>query len=355
MTTYPPYTLQRQDVSPCTSNTLATWPRTRPGAMARRALLRGLLWAAAARLSLHHAGAQRARAPARARRSGPRGCPRAEANAGAGWPWRWAPGPPTGPSRRPRQTRAAAAPPRVARPTWAPRPPPPPWSGAAARPGPGAVGGPRSPWPRGCGPSWPGWARGACGTSSCGSSAASTGCGASQPCAPVRCPASCPRANAGKRPPQRGGPPAPRHERQRHTVTGPPRPCKVRTKAPAPLTWRCAVTTRGDERGRHPRAALREAPGGLTPRVAVAARGVSPSFGPGVVFASGASGAPAHQPPHTGFAAVVHGRGGGVAPGVGMVACRRHGSAPPWGATPATALAALCPLAVVADDGSCHT
>src|SRR5215813_12378834 len=38
-----------------------------------------------------------------------------------------------------------------------------------------------------------------------------------------------------------------------------------------------------------------------------------------------------------------------------MVACRSHGTAPTWGATPATALAVLCPLAVVADDGGCQT
>src|SRR5262249_12233000 len=52
---------------------------------------------------------------------------------------------------------------------------------------------------------------------------------------------------------------------------------------------------------------------------------------------------------------VVYGRGVGVAQCVGMVACRSHGTAPTWGATPATALAALCPLAVVADDGGCQT
>src|SRR5262249_55138427 len=38
-----------------------------------------------------------------------------------------------------------------------------------------------------------------------------------------------------------------------------------------------------------------------------------------------------------------------------MVTCRSHSTASTWGATPATALAALCPLAVVADDGGCQT
>ena len=179
MTTYPPYTLQSQDVSPCTRNTLASWPRTMPGAMASRDLLRGLLWAAASRLSVQHAGAQRARAPSGPPVRGLRAAPRSalEARAGQGqalWAPRRlqgfgtrgrrvavavAPGPPTGPSRRPRKTRAAAAQPRVAHPPCAPLPPPTPGPGPPLAPGPGPWAGQAAPG-RGAAAPRPGWARG---------------------------------------------------------------------------------------------------------------------------------------------------------------------------------------------------
>jgi hypothetical protein len=64
-------------------------------------------------------------------------------------PWLWSPGPPTGPEMRRSKTRAAAAKPRVARPTFARRPPPPPWAGG--RRSPLAMGRGRAKQPRASG------------------------------------------------------------------------------------------------------------------------------------------------------------------------------------------------------------
>ena len=63
MSTYPHVTLQRADVYTCTIHTLDTLPLHMPGAIESRDLLRVLVFAAASRLSGHHACAQRERAP----------------------------------------------------------------------------------------------------------------------------------------------------------------------------------------------------------------------------------------------------------------------------------------------------
>jgi hypothetical protein len=63
MTTYPQYSLKSQDVYTFTINTLDTLPLTMPGAIQRRDLLRVLVFAAAARLSVHQACDQLERAP----------------------------------------------------------------------------------------------------------------------------------------------------------------------------------------------------------------------------------------------------------------------------------------------------
>jgi hypothetical protein len=63
MSTSPQYTLQSHDVYPLTINTLAPLPLRRPGAIASRDLLRGLVFAAASRLSVHQACDQLAHAP----------------------------------------------------------------------------------------------------------------------------------------------------------------------------------------------------------------------------------------------------------------------------------------------------
>ena len=55
MSTYPQYTLTSQDVYNCTINTLDTLPLPMPGATQSRDLLRVLVFAAASRLSVHHA------------------------------------------------------------------------------------------------------------------------------------------------------------------------------------------------------------------------------------------------------------------------------------------------------------
>jgi hypothetical protein len=64
MSTYPQYTLQSQDVYKLTINTLDTLPLTMPGAIQSRDLLRVLVFAAAARLSVHQACDQLEGAPA---------------------------------------------------------------------------------------------------------------------------------------------------------------------------------------------------------------------------------------------------------------------------------------------------
>jgi len=63
MSTYPQYTLKSQDVYNFTINTLATLPLPLPGATQSRDLLRVLVFAAASRLSVHHACDQLDRAP----------------------------------------------------------------------------------------------------------------------------------------------------------------------------------------------------------------------------------------------------------------------------------------------------
>jgi hypothetical protein len=63
MTTYPPFTLQSQDVYTFTINTLDTLPLHMPGAIQSRDLLRVLVFAAASRLSVHQACDQLERAP----------------------------------------------------------------------------------------------------------------------------------------------------------------------------------------------------------------------------------------------------------------------------------------------------
>src|SRR5262249_4581021 len=62
-----------------------------------------------------------------------------------------------------------------------------------------------------------------------------------------------------------------------------------------------------------------------------------------------------HQQSQTGLAAVVYGRGVGVAPCLGVAARRSHGAAPTWGSTTAAAITAFCSLAAVADHGGCQT
>src|SRR5262245_2045605 len=63
MSTYPQYTLKSQDVYNVTINTLDTLPLKMPGAIQSRDLLRVLVFAAASRLSVHHACQQLERAP----------------------------------------------------------------------------------------------------------------------------------------------------------------------------------------------------------------------------------------------------------------------------------------------------
>ena len=63
MSTYPQYTLKSADVYNFTIPTLDTLPLTMPGAMQRRDPWRVLVFAAAAKLSVHHACQQLARAP----------------------------------------------------------------------------------------------------------------------------------------------------------------------------------------------------------------------------------------------------------------------------------------------------
>ena len=63
MLTYPQYTLKSQDVYNFTINTLDTLPLRMPGVIQSRALLRVLVFAAAAKLSVHQACHQLERAP----------------------------------------------------------------------------------------------------------------------------------------------------------------------------------------------------------------------------------------------------------------------------------------------------
>ena len=63
MSTYPHFTLQSADVYKFTINTLDTLPLKMPGAIESRDLLRGLVFAAASRLSVHQACEQLERAP----------------------------------------------------------------------------------------------------------------------------------------------------------------------------------------------------------------------------------------------------------------------------------------------------
>lgn len=63
MLTYPQYTLKSQDVYTFTINTLDTLPLRMPGVIQSRDLLRVLVFAAAAKLSVHHACHQLERAP----------------------------------------------------------------------------------------------------------------------------------------------------------------------------------------------------------------------------------------------------------------------------------------------------
>jgi hypothetical protein len=63
MSTYPQYTLKSPDVYTFTMNPLDTLPLHRPSATQRRDLLRVLVFAAAARLSVHQACDQLERAP----------------------------------------------------------------------------------------------------------------------------------------------------------------------------------------------------------------------------------------------------------------------------------------------------
>jgi Transposase DDE domain len=63
MTTYPQYTLKSQDVYKFTINTLDTLPLKMPGVIESRDLLRVLVFAAASRLSVHHACDQLEGAP----------------------------------------------------------------------------------------------------------------------------------------------------------------------------------------------------------------------------------------------------------------------------------------------------
>ena len=63
MTTYPQYTLKSHDVYTFTINTLDPLPLHMPGVIESRDLLRVLVFAAASRLSVHHACAQLERPP----------------------------------------------------------------------------------------------------------------------------------------------------------------------------------------------------------------------------------------------------------------------------------------------------
>ena len=84
MLTSPQDPLQSQDVYTCTSNTLATVPRRRPGGMQRRARWRVVACAAAAQLAVQHACPPRARAPAGPTVLGPLAGPRSAREALAG-------------------------------------------------------------------------------------------------------------------------------------------------------------------------------------------------------------------------------------------------------------------------------
>jgi hypothetical protein len=63
MTTYPHFTLQSHDVYTFTIHTLNPLPLHMPGAIESRDLLRGLVFAAASKLSVHQACDQREHAP----------------------------------------------------------------------------------------------------------------------------------------------------------------------------------------------------------------------------------------------------------------------------------------------------
>ena len=63
MSTYPHFTLKSQDVYTFPINTLDALPLRMPGAIHRRDLLRVLVFAAAAKLSVHQACEQLERAP----------------------------------------------------------------------------------------------------------------------------------------------------------------------------------------------------------------------------------------------------------------------------------------------------
>ena len=90
--------------------------------------------------------------------------------------------------------------------------------------------------------------------------------------------------------------------------------------------------TRG-QRGRHQREALLYATWGVTHRPLRWIRATYRSrFGIESSYRQVASSAHPHQQPQTRLAAVVCGRGVGVAQCVGVVACRSHGAAPTWGA-----------------------
>ena len=253
-------------MSPCTRNTLAPWPRTMPGAMASRDLLRGWLWAATSRLSVQHAGAQRARAPSGPPVRGLRAAPRSALEARAGQGHRhWAPRMPQGFGTRGRRVAVAVgAWPAHGTVAEAPQdeggrrtatggtPPVCPSATADA-----VVRGRRSPRARGRVPAGQPLAAGLrpllawVGTWGMRRKLLRRERGFDRvrglpDLSPGALPCLRPAGQRGQTPTPAGGPPAPRHARQRHQVTGPPRPCKGRTKAPAPSTWRCAVTTRGD-------------------------------------------------------------------------------------------------------------
>jgi hypothetical protein len=109
-------------------------------------------------------------------------------------------------------------------------------------------------------------------------------------------------------------------------------------------------------RGRHQREALLSATWGLTHRPLRWLRATYPSaFWERVVLAAIAASTHPHQQSHTGLAAVVDGRGVGVAPCLGVAARRSHGAAPTWGSTTAAAITAFCSLAAVAENGGCQT
>jgi hypothetical protein len=110
--------------------------------------------------------------------------------------------------------------------------------------------------------------------------------------------------------------------------------------------------TRG-QRGRHQREVLLYATWGVTHRPLPWIRATSRGR-----FGIEASYRPAHQARirtssrHPVLWLLVRWRGVDLAPCVGVVACRSHGGAATWGAAPASSIAAVCPLVVVAADGS---